>query len=91
MIIRISQTRLLSFLSSFFHINRDQVGYWLVDKIGWSEKGIMAMMPFLTDVSLFWVEFRFLWNYNKSTVFTQDSLLLSHDGFHKNNIFFMIA
>jgi hypothetical protein len=53
MIIRISQTRLLSFLSSFFHINRDQVAYWLFDKRGLSEKGIMAMMPFLTDVSLF--------------------------------------
>jgi hypothetical protein len=58
---------------------------WLFDK---NEKG---MMRSLRDVNcvlrvsrLFWVEFRFLWHYNKSTAFTnkQHSLFLSQDGFH---------
>jgi hypothetical protein len=51
-------------------------------------------MPSLTDVSsvvfcecsvFFWVEFRFLWNHNKSTAFIskQHSLFLSHDDFHR--------
>jgi hypothetical protein len=36
------------------------------------------------------IEFRFPWNYNKSTAFTskQHSLFVSHGGFHKNKEFF---